>query len=114
MKIFIKFFKNDATIKKKVASKFGKMTAYSSFLWYNSPEYLGFKTLNQFLEGVKKKILLLNYRTFLNFFEIEVEISQDFSTKLGSNDSAKDSAYRNASKFTSSPSTPIIGGSIPD
>ena len=47
---------------------------------------------------------------FLQIFEIEVDISRDFSTKLGSNNSANDSAYSNASKYTLFPSTPIIEG----
>ena len=71
---------------------------------------MGFETLYRFLEGVKKKNFHQNYKAFFNFFEIGVEISRDFSTKLGSNDSAKDSAYSDASKFTSSPSTLTIGG----
>ena len=54
-------------LKKKVLSKSGKKTAYSSFPWCNSPEYLGFKTLYQFLKGVKKKFFNQNYKTFKNF-----------------------------------------------
>ena len=71
---------------------------------------MGFDILNHFLEGVKKKFFHQNYKTFFNFFEIEVEISQDFFTKLGSNDSANDSAYSNASKYTFLPSNPKISG----
>ena len=56
-------------VKKNVSSKFcNKNTEYSSSSGYNSPEYLGFKTLHKLLEGVKKKIFLQNYRTFFNFF----------------------------------------------
>ena len=49
-------FYNDVKIKKKVVSKFGKKTAYSSSSWSNSPRYIGFETLHLLLEGVKKII----------------------------------------------------------
>ena len=58
---FIQNVYKDVKIKNKVVSKLGKKTAYSSSSWYNSPEYHGFKTLHQLLEGVKKKIFLQNY-----------------------------------------------------
>ena len=67
-KILLKIFYNDVKIKKKVVSKLGKKTAYSSSSWCNSPEYLGFKSLHQLLEGVKKKIFHQNYKTFFKFF----------------------------------------------
>ena len=48
----LKKFYNDVKIKKKVVSKLGKKTTYSSSSWCNSPEYLRFNTLHQLLEGV--------------------------------------------------------------
>ena len=41
-------------LKKKVASKLCKIAAYSISLWSNSPGNVGFETLHQLLEGVKK------------------------------------------------------------
>ena len=69
-------------LKKKVASKLCKIAAYSISLWSNSPGNVGFETLHQLLEGVKK-IFSSKLQDFLKFFEIDVEIFQDFSTKLG-------------------------------
>ena len=60
-------FYNNVQIKKKIVSKLGKKTAYSISSWYNSPEYLGFKTLHQLLEGVKKKFFIKIKRLFLIF-----------------------------------------------
>ena len=42
----------------------GKKTSYSGSSWCNSPEYVGFETLYQFLEDEKKKIFHQNYKTF--------------------------------------------------
>ena len=46
-----KIFKKDVLRKKKIPYNFGKKTAYSSILWSNSPGYIRFETLYQFLEG---------------------------------------------------------------
>ena len=54
VKILFKIFNNDVTIKKKVEIKLGKKTVYSSSSWTNSPVNMGFETLYQFLEGLKK------------------------------------------------------------
>ena len=50
--------------------KLDKMTAYSSSLWPNSPEFVGFETLHQLLEDVKKKFFLQNYKSFFNFLRL--------------------------------------------
>ena len=83
LKNFIQNFYNDVKIKKKVASKLGKKTAYSSSSWCNSPEYLGFKTLLQFLEGVKKKIFHKKYKTYFNFSRLVSKYLEIFPRSLG-------------------------------
>ena len=80
---FIQNFYNDVKIKKNVVSKLGKKTAYSSSSWYNSPEYLGFKTLHQLLEGVKKKIFHQNYKTFFNFSKLVSKYLRIFPRSWG-------------------------------
>ena len=65
---FIQNFYNDVKIKKKVVSKLGKRKAYSSSLWCISPEYHGFKTLHQLLEGVKKKNFSSKLQEFFLIF----------------------------------------------
>ena len=67
VKIFMKIFYNDIQIRKKVASKLGKKTAYSSSPWCNSPRNVGVVTLHHFLEGVKKKFFIKITRLFLIF-----------------------------------------------
>ena len=63
-KNLFKILNNDVQIKKKVVSKLDKKTVYSSSSWSNSPVNMGFETLYQFLEGVKKKFFNQNYKTF--------------------------------------------------
>ena len=74
----VKIFQNDFQIKKKVVSKLGKKTANSSSSWCNSPEYHGFKTLHQILEGVKKKFFIKITRLFLIFRDWCLNISRFF------------------------------------
>ena len=52
IKILLKIFEKDVAIKKKVASKFGKIITDSSSLWCNSSEYVGFQPPNNF-QGVQ-------------------------------------------------------------
>ena len=82
-----KIVNNDIQINKKVVSKFGKKTAYSSSSWSNSPRYIGFETLHQFLEG-NNNHFSSKLQDFLELTMINIEISRDFSRKLGSNDSS--------------------------
>ena len=83
VKILFEIFYNDVQIKKKVVSKLDKKTAYSSSSWCNSPEYLGFKTLNQLLEGVKKNFFHQNYKTFLNFSRLVSKYLRIFPRSWG-------------------------------
>ena len=80
---FIQNVYNDVKIKKKVVSKLGKKTAYSSSSWCNSPEYHGFKTLHQLLGGVKKKNFRQNYKTFFNFSRLVSKYLQIFQRSRG-------------------------------
>ena len=73
--ILFKIFCNDVQIKKKVVSKLNKKTAYSSSSWSNSPVNMGFETLQQLLEGVKKNFFIKITRLFVKFSMNDVEIS---------------------------------------
>ena len=80
---FIQNFYYDVKIKKKVVSKLGKKTAYSSSSWCNSPEYLRFKILYHFFEGVKKKNFRQNYKTFFNFSRLVSKYLRIFPRSWG-------------------------------